>query len=199
MCVCPPACPSVCLCEHTVEFRSLHVPLISDYVALLLMEEILHRLKWRTIICKAIFTAAKFLPSTSLGTPLRFFWISAFSVFSNVRCIQATNYDTFWLSAKRNSACSTMGYQRILMNAHEYLSFRSQEVLRNSADLNSIPLSLSSTFHGSVVLRCFEYVYCSCCDFAVKESWPGGRICLHLPSWFDTDTVLVLSEVHEAE
>ena len=73
VCVCPPACPSVCLCEHTVEFRSLHVPLISDYVALLLMEEILHRLKWRTIICKVIFSAAKFLPSTALGTPLRFF------------------------------------------------------------------------------------------------------------------------------
>lgn len=25
----------------------------------------------------------------------------------------------------------------------------------------------------------FEYVYCSCCDCAIKESWPGGRICIY--------------------
>lgn len=38
VCVCPPACPSVCLCQHTAEFRSLRVSLIFDYVGLLLMQ-----------------------------------------------------------------------------------------------------------------------------------------------------------------
>lgn len=38
------------------------------------------------------------------------------------------------------------------MNTHEYLSSKSHKVLLNSADLNSISLSVSFTFHGSVVL-----------------------------------------------
>lgn len=51
---------------------------------------------------------------------------------------------------KEKLGVSTMGYERILMNTHEYLSSKSHKVLL--VHLNSISLSVSSTFHGSVVL-----------------------------------------------